>query len=99
MGEFCKLLVATATCTAVWVFFIRLQLKSSEYLETVDAIVFGILLPIAAIAAIIFLARYRLRQPADSRANGFGLALIYALFIGVQIFARISRFLSRQRFV
>ena len=76
IGELCKLFVAFATYTAVWVFFIRLQLKSSEYLETVDAIVFGILMPIAAIAAIIFPARYRLRQPADSRANSFSLGLI-----------------------
>ena len=54
IGEFCKLFVASATNTAVWVFFIRLQLQSYGYLKTVHAIVFGILMPIAAIAAIIF---------------------------------------------
>ena len=54
IGEFCKLFVASATNTAVWVFFIRLQLQSYGYFKTVHAIVFGILMPIAAIAAIIF---------------------------------------------
>jgi len=43
------------------------------------------LMPIAAIDAIIFLTQYRLRHPADSRANGFGLALIYARFLSFQI--------------